>query len=162
MEGKGLRVNLAKTEVMIIVVNQGLTITSGKHPCGVCCKGVGSNSIICNHCAHQWVHKHCNGWNGRWDNVVDFKCRACLNPTVANGDDKKVQLGNVEDVVADQFCYLSDMLHAHGGTEASSISGIKSGWKKFRELLLLLKSQVKCEKSYAAFVKSVMLYDNDT
>ena len=43
-----------------------------------------------------------------------------------------------------------------------SISGIKSGWKKFRELLLLLKSQVKCEKSYAAFVKSVMLYDNDT
>ena len=64
-------------------------------------------------------------------------------------------------MVADQFCYLSDMLRAHGGTEASSISGIKSGWKKFRELLLL-KSQVKCEKSYAAFVKSVMLYDNDT
>ena len=65
-------------------------------------------------------------------------------------------------MVADQFCYLSDMLRAHGGTEASSIPGIKSGWKKFRELLLLLKSQVKCEKSYAAFVKSVMLYDNDT
>ena len=79
MECSGLRTNLAKTKVMISAVNQGPTFISEKHPCGVCFKGVVSNSIFCNHRAH-WVHKH-SGLNGRSDNVIDFKCRTCLNPT---------------------------------------------------------------------------------
>ena len=78
------------------------------------------------------MHKRCSGLNGRLDNVVDFKCRTCLSPTVANDDDKKIRLGNVECEVVDQFCYLGDMLDVCGGAEASSISCIRSGWKKFR------------------------------
>ena len=35
-EGKGLRVNLAKTKVMIKDINRGPTFSSGKHPRGVC------------------------------------------------------------------------------------------------------------------------------
>ena len=35
-EGKGLRVNLATTKVMIKDINRGPTFSSGKHPCGVC------------------------------------------------------------------------------------------------------------------------------
>ena len=96
--------------------------TSGKHPCGVCCKGVTSNAIFCNHCAHS-VHKHCSGLNGRLDNVIDFKHRTCLNPTVANDDDKKVQLSNVECEVVDQPYALGDMLSAHGCAKVSSTSG---------------------------------------
>ena len=72
MEVKGLRVNLAKAKVMISDVNRGTTFTSRKYPCGVCCKGVGSNSIFCNHFIH-WVCNFCTGLNGRLDNVVDFK-----------------------------------------------------------------------------------------
>ena len=70
-EGKGLRVNLAKTKVMIKDINRGPTFSSGKHPRGVCWTGVNSNSIFCNHCAH-WVHKRCSGLNGRLDNLVHF------------------------------------------------------------------------------------------
>ena len=56
----------------------------------------------------------CSGLYGRLYNVVNFKCRTCLNPTVANDDDKKIRLGNVEYDVVDQFCYLGDMLRACG------------------------------------------------
>ena len=55
IESKGVRVNLAKTKVMISYLNQGTTFTSGKHPCGVYCKVVGFNSMICSDCDH-WVH----------------------------------------------------------------------------------------------------------
>ena len=38
LEDIGLRLNLAKTKVMISDVNQGPTFNSGKLPCGICCK----------------------------------------------------------------------------------------------------------------------------
>ena len=56
---------------------------------------VGSGSIFFNYCAHL-VHIHCSGPNSILDNVIDFKCRTYLNPTIANDDDKKVRLGKVE------------------------------------------------------------------
>ena len=50
---------------------------SGEHPCGVCRKGVGSNSIFCVEC-HRWVHKRCSGISGKLkSNAVDH-CRRCL------------------------------------------------------------------------------------
>ena len=61
---------------------------------------VGSNSIFCNHCA-CWVHEHRIGLNSRLDNIVDFKCRTCLNTSVTNDDDKKVRLGIAEYAVVD-------------------------------------------------------------
>ena len=60
-----------------------------------------------------------------WYNIVNFKCRTCLNPTVANDDDKKVRPGNVEYEVVDQFCYLGYMLSVRGGAEASTTSHIR-------------------------------------
>ena len=69
------------------------------------------------------MHKHCSGLNGRLDNVIDFKHRTCLNPTVANDDDKKVQLSNVECEVVDQPYALGDMLSARGCAKVSSTSG---------------------------------------
>ena len=154
MQVRGLRVNLAKTKVMISDINQGPTFTSGKHPCGVCCKSVSSNSIFCNHCVH-WVHKCCSRLDHRLDHVVDFKCRTYLNPTVANDDDKKVRLGNAECEVADQFCNLGDMLSAREGAESSSISGIRSGWKNFRKLLLLFATQAFLHKTKRKLIFSL-------
>ena len=84
-----LKGNLTKTKVIISDVNRGPTFTSGKHLCRVCCKGLGSNSIFCNHCTHC-MHKRSSGLNGRLENVLDFKCRICLNLTVAKDDNKKV------------------------------------------------------------------------
>ena len=58
------------------------------------------------------------------------------------------------------------MLSANGGAEAASIARVRSGWKKFRELLPVLTNRgfshkVK-GKLYAACVRSVMLYGSET
>ena len=45
---------------------------------------------------------HFSGLKGKLNNVVDFKCRTCLNQTIANYDDNTFRLGNVEDEVIDQ------------------------------------------------------------
>ena len=57
------------------------------------------------------------------------------------------------------------MLYASGGVEASTISRVRSGWKKFKELLPLLRSRVSSYKIkgklYTACFRTVMLYGSD-
>ena len=68
--------------------------------------------------------------------------------------------------VVDKFCYLGDMLDAGGGTESNTVTRVRSGWKKFRELLPLLTTKAFSMKVkgelYAACVRSVMLYGSET
>ena len=104
MKSKGLRPNFEKTNMMITDVDQGPTFTSGKHPCGASCKVVDFNSIVCNDCA-PWVHKRFNGMSSSLDNMVNFKCRTCLNSPVTSDKDKKNELDNVDYEVFDQFCW---------------------------------------------------------
>ena len=74
------------------------------------------------------MQKRCSRLEGKLDNVFDFNFRTCLNQTVANDDEKKVQLDNVKYQVVHQFCYLSDMLSTCARAKASStISHIRSG-----------------------------------
>ena len=46
MEKKGLRVNAGKTKIMWYKLSMGQAEDSDEHPCGVCRKGVGDNSIF--------------------------------------------------------------------------------------------------------------------
>ena len=64
LEDKGLRVNAAKTKVMISSSEARSGFEFGRWPCGVCRKGVGSNSIFCQSCKH-WVHRKCSGISGK-------------------------------------------------------------------------------------------------
>ena len=50
IEQTGLRVNAGKTKVMICGTGLDLIQSSDEHPCAVCQKGVGNNSIYCNGC----------------------------------------------------------------------------------------------------------------
>ena len=165
IESKGLRVNLGKTKVMISGTKRGKAFPEGKFPCGVCLKGVASNSIFCKYCK-CWVHKRCSGVKGRLEAVVDFKCKACENIRVAEDQSKSVKMGGIDYEVVDQFCYLGDMLNAGGGAEASSIARVRSGWKKFRELLPILTGRAFSHKAkgrlYRACVRSAMLYGSET
>ena len=43
--------------------------------------------------------------------------------------------------VVDKFCYLGDMLHAGGGADSSTVTRVRSGWEKFRELISLLTTK---------------------
>ena len=58
VESKGMRVNMNKTKVMISGERQMVWQKAARWPCGVCNKGVGSNSLQCTRC-QKWVHKKC-------------------------------------------------------------------------------------------------------
>ena len=69
MESRGIRVNLNKTKVMISGECQQVRQKAVRWPCGVCSKGVGSNSLQCTSC-QKWVHKKCSGIKGSMSKVA--------------------------------------------------------------------------------------------
>jgi len=83
---------------------------AARWPCGVCGRGVGSNSTQCTSC-HKWVHKKWSGIKGSMYKVMtSFICRGCSNPVISTGH-TSVDIGasaNLE--VVDKFCCLGDML----------------------------------------------------
>ena len=166
MEQKGLRVNSGKTKVMISKHKRNPQNKTGKFPCSVYLKGVGRNSILCPACK-CWVHAKCSGLKGQVAKATNFVCSQCNSGAVADrNNEEKVMLAGSNLEVVDKFCYLGNMLDAGGGAKSSTATRVKSGWKKFRELLPLLTTKaislkVKGEL-YAACVRSVMLYGSET
>ena len=76
MEGKGLRVNMGKTKVLISGPRLDVLQKSGKDICGVCLKGVRANSIFCGGCS-SWIHKKYTGISGPLKPGVSFSCKRC-------------------------------------------------------------------------------------
>jgi len=107
-------------------------------PCGVCSRGVGSNSIQCTSC-QKWVHKKCSGINGSMYKVMkSFICRGCSNHVISTGR-SSVDIGasaNLE--VVDKFCYLGDMLSVDGDADAAMEARIRIGWNILRQSVPLL------------------------
>ena len=130
-----MRVNMNKTKVMISGERQKTVQKAARWPCGVCDRGVGSNSIQCTSC-RKWVHKKCSGIKGSMYKLMrSFICRGCSNPVISTGH-TSVDFGasaNLE--VVDKFCYLGDMLSVDGELEMlmqlwrpeSELDGINSG-----------------------------------
>jgi len=54
VKNRGMRVNTHKTKIMICGQWQKVTQKAVRWPCGVCGRGVGSNSIQCTSCK-KWV-----------------------------------------------------------------------------------------------------------
>ena len=74
-----------KTKVMISEERQKVMQKAVRWPCGVCSKGVGSNSLQCTSC-QKWVHKKCSGIKGSMSKVAEsFICAGCLNPVTSAG-----------------------------------------------------------------------------
>ena len=151
---------------MISQPGAGPTQKSGKFPCSVCSKGVGSNSIQCTKCK-LWVHARCSHIKGNLSKAKDFTCSSCLNPPPkACDEEEKITTGSSQYGVVQQFCYLGDMISAGGGAEASSITRTRCAWKTFRELLPILTARSislrRRGSFYQACVRSVMLYGSET
>jgi len=121
-----------KTKVMITGECQKPVQKAARWPCGVCGRGVGSNSIQCTSC-QKWVLKRCSGIKGSVYKVMkSFICRGCSNPVISTGH-TSVDMGasaNLE--VVDKFCYLGDMLSVDGDADAAVEARIRIGWNKFR------------------------------
>ena len=142
LEDKGLRVNAAKTKVMISSSEVRSGFEVGRWPCGVCRKGVGNNSIFCQSCKH-WIHRKCSGISGRLRADLQFVCKRCkgeITDNVVFPASVMYSGGSLE--VVENFCYLGDMLGSEGGVERSVITRVGIAWRKFRELLSLLTSRV--------------------
>ena len=56
LKGKGTRVNMVRTKIIIRHQNIHSLTDSGKQPSGVSLKGTGSNSIFCPG-YHSWIQK---------------------------------------------------------------------------------------------------------
>ena len=79
LKDKGLKINEDKTKVMCESFGTGTTqvVDNVKHPCSVCLKDVGVNSIRCTQCV-QWVHARCSRVKGSLKKVESsFICRRC-------------------------------------------------------------------------------------
>jgi len=77
MEAKCLNMNTGKTTARFGCNMKDRMEEKGKWPCGVCKKGVGSNSILCHSCK-KWIHKQCSGVKGSLRNASQlFICRSC-------------------------------------------------------------------------------------
>jgi len=82
VENRGVRVNINKTKVMISAERQKVVQKDVRWPCGVCGRGVGSNSIQCTSC-QKCVHRKCSGIKGSMYKVMKiFVCRGCVNPVL--------------------------------------------------------------------------------
>jgi len=135
---------------------------AARRPCGVCGRGVGSNSIQCTSC-HKWVHKKCSGIKGSMYKVKSFICRGCLYPVISTVR-SSVDIGasaNLE--VVDKFCYLGDMLSVDGDADAVVEARIRIGWNKFRQLVPLLTNRrdislIRRGRLYSSCVRSSMLH----
>lgn len=169
MEAKGLRVNVAKTKVMKCCEEGLCQYNTGKYPCGVCCKGVGVNSIQCTVC-HKWIHKKCSGIKGRLKENVEYRCSVCEGKRQGKEDNRTVkmlQLGPSDSLeCVDKFCYLGDMIGAGGGAEDASRARVRCAWGKFNQLRPILAARgfsLKLKgKIYRTCVQSVLVYGSET
>ena len=133
---------MSKTKFMVSGVGLDTLSDSGKNPCAVCRKGVGSNSIFCGPCDHL-VHKRCSGVKGKLKNGPNFICPRCAD--LALPIDGRVITyfavdgKNLEDV--DQFCYLGDMNASGGGCTSEITNRCRVTWASFRKLLPVLTSR---------------------
>jgi len=119
VENRGMRVNMNKTKVMISGERHKPVQKAVRWPCGVCGRGVGSNSIQCTSC-QKWVHKKCSGMKGSMYKVMkSFICRGCSNPVISTGC-SSVDIGSSANLeVVDKFCYLGDMPSVDGDADAA-------------------------------------------
>jgi len=83
---------------------------AARWPCGVCGRGVGSNSIQCTSC-QKFLHKKCSGIKESMYKVVrSFICRGHTSVDIGAS-------ANLE--VVHKFCYLGDMLSVDGDADAA-------------------------------------------
>ena len=92
---------------------------------------------------------------GRLIETPDFRCHNCLHPSESEKKAHKFKLRNSDCKRVNKFCYSGDMLSVGGGAETSSITRIRTGWKKFRELLQLFTLRVFSHKMNHNFLKLV-------
>ena len=74
LEGRGLRVNIGRTKVLVSGLGLHVLQKFGKDPCAMCPKGICTKSIFCGGCS-SWVHKKCGCITGPLKSDASFRCK---------------------------------------------------------------------------------------
>ena len=165
---KGLKINEDKTKVIFESFGTDIIQVVGnmKHPCSVCLKGVGVNSIRCTQCV-QWVYARCSRVKGSLKKVESsFICSRCKRVLCETRQVNGLHIDDHEYEIVDKLCYLGDMLSQEGGCEHAILKRMQTGWLKFRELsgLLIGKGMSVRAKGiiYTTCIRPAMLYGSET
>ena len=164
LERRGLKVNLGKTK-LLVSGDKKENEETGRYPCAVCRKGVGSSSIQCSKC-RKWVHKRCSGMR-TLTNMTRFQCSRCTN-TSESGRTECGNLGIGDECIerVDRFCYLGDMMSSNRGTTDAVRTRVKAMWSKWRQLSsLLLNKSIPLKirgMVYRTCLRPVMCYGSET
>ena len=101
---------MGKTIVMRCSDEPSVAKESGKCPCAICSKGVGSNSVRCAKCK-MWAHTKCSEVKGRLKADSNHQCMKCIvygTTTVgaAMGKKENLLLEYGESIEhTEEFCY---------------------------------------------------------
>ena len=172
LKDKGLKINEDKTKVMCESFGTDTTQVVGnvKHPCSVCLKGVGVNSIRCTQCI-QLVHARCSRVKGSLKSIESsFICMRCIGELCetrqVNSQVNGLHIDGHEYEIVNKLCYLGDILSQEGGCEHAILKRVQTGWLKFRELsgVLIGKGMSLRSKGiiYTTCIRPVMLYGSET
>ena len=126
---------MEKTKIMVSGMDLDLLKKTGKDPCGVCQKGVGSNAIFCGDCL-CWIHNKCSSIKGPLHPDPDFRCSRCLGKArpIDGRTMKEVKVNGEKLEAVPEFCYFGDMLSAGGGCELAAVTRCKCARGKFRQM----------------------------
>ena len=139
-----------KTKVVISGERQKQVQKAVRWPCGVCGRGVGSNSIQCISC-QKCVHKKCSGIKGSMVKVIkSFTCKGYLNPVTSTGRTSVDICASANLELVDTICYLGDTLSVEGDADAAVEARVPVGRNKFRQLVPLLTNNCLLYTSDAA------------
>ena len=102
--------------------------------------------------------------------IQSSRCKICLREEGVRCERERIENLNLENggvlEGVRKFRYLGDMLNGEGRSRLASISRVRCGWKKFRELSGILTSKKVAlrlkGKVYGACVRSSMIYGSET
>ena len=106
-------------------------------------------------------------WAQALEKRPDYRCPWCQGTArpLDGRPQKEVQVGPDKLEVVASFCYLEDMLSAAGGCELSTTTGVKTTWKKFKDLLPVLSlrhlSFKTCGRVYSSCVQSAIFHASE-
>ena len=135
LESKGLHVNICKTKILLSGPILNSLSNSGKYPCAVCRKNIGSNSIFCGGGSH-WVNKRSSNIHGRLNSDPLFPCSRCLGtmPKLTTGRHRRWSAPWISRILP-----LTKWYHLCSWWLQGCINTrVRDAWGKFRELLPVL------------------------
>ena len=100
---------------------------------GVCSKGVGVNSILCQIC-NLWIYKRCPGVKGTLNKESMFRYRKCKGEKVPNGSLNFTHCIHVDEdtfKAVPTFQYIGEVIGESGGCVDTTSASITTAWKTY-------------------------------